>query len=296
MTFEAYFGLEDPLYVFGASAQGVRFDLADKLKLLVPTLSPDEVYDADTATALNDYFTSLNRTYEGLVSSSDAVALSAGRVRAAGSPGSEPGETPDFEPGFESSPLDGLAVWANAELSDARTHLARDYTATVTAVAQQLREAAHRMVGKPLHTAAPDEEPAGLRSSRHGLRVVPWIEERPEDSIPRSGIVVLPTITQPASRTRAATGESTVFGSRLPAAVPIGDGSPRVWRFSFSVIGTPSIGEALAPARQRRSDSRAEDSASSRDTRYIALIRGSQASMRASTAAATSTGDKSRRA
>ena len=134
-----------------------------------------------------------------------------------------------------------------------------------------------------------------MRSSRHGLRVMPCSDEVPEDSIPKSGMVVLPTITHPASRTRAATGESTSLGALLPAAVPMGAGSPRVYRFSLSVIGTPSIGETAAPARQRRSASRAAASAASRETMNMALTRGSQASIRARTASATSTGDRSRR-
>jgi hypothetical protein len=78
--------------------------------------------------------------------------------------------------------------------------------------------------------------------------VTPWIEDSPEDSMPKSGIVVLPTSTQPASRTRAAGGESTVFGARSFAPVPTGAGSPRVCRFSLIVIGTPSMGDSAPPS------------------------------------------------
>jgi hypothetical protein len=53
--------------------------------------------------------------------------------------------------------------------------------------------------------------------------------ETPEESMPKSGMVVLPRITQPASRTRAAGGASALCdGASSFARVPIGAGSPRV--------------------------------------------------------------------
>src|SRR5438067_11454354 len=66
--------------------------------------------------------------------------------------------------------------------------------------------------------------------------------------------------------------------------------------FSLSVTGTPSSGESGARERQRASDARAWRSARSPLTRYIALMRTSQASMRASAACATCTGESSCRA
>jgi hypothetical protein len=61
------------------------------------------------------------------------------------------------------------------------------------------------------------------------LRVTPCRLERPDDSMPKSGMVVLPRITQPASRARAAGGASALCGAASSLArVPIGAGSPRV--------------------------------------------------------------------
>ena len=73
---------------------------------------------------------------------------------------------------------------------------------------------------------APELEPAGLRARFHGLRVMPCRLETPEASMPKSGIVVLPSSTQPASRRRAAGGASAALGVMSPAAVPTGVGMP----------------------------------------------------------------------
>ena len=64
--------------------------------------------------------------------------------------------------------------------------------------------------------------------------------------------------------------------------------------FSFRVIGTPSSAERGSPARQRASDARASAIACSALTRYIALMRGSQAVTRSSCARVTSSGESSR--
>src|SRR5574339_728844 len=63
--------------------------------------------------------------------------------------------------------------------------------------------------------------------------------------------------------------------------------------FSLMVTGTPSSGESARPARQRASEAAAAGSAASRWTRYMALMRGSQAAMRSSSARATCTGESS---
>ena len=53
-------------------------------------------------------------------------------------------------------------------------------------------------------------------------------------------IVVLPSKTQPASRTRATGGASCAHGPVSPAAVPSGAGRPETAMLSLMVIGTPS--------------------------------------------------------
>ncbi|MNV38890.1 hypothetical protein D3C71_1304530 [compost metagenome] len=58
--------------------------------------------------------------------------------------------------------------------------------------------------------------------------------------MPKSGMVVLPSSTAPASRMRAAGGASAAAGVSSVAAVPKGTGVPRVAMFSLMVAGTPS--------------------------------------------------------
>ena len=56
--------------------------------------------------------------------------------------------------------------------------------------------------------AAPPEEPPGVRSVSHGLRVGPKRRGSVTGRIPNSGMLVLPTITKPASRRRRTTKAS----------------------------------------------------------------------------------------
>src|ERR1700721_2343973 len=53
--------------------------------------------------------------------------------------------------------------------------------------------------------AAPPEEPPGVLSKSHGLRVGPKIRASETGRIPYSGSVVVPTITKPARFRRATT-------------------------------------------------------------------------------------------
>jgi hypothetical protein len=52
--------------------------------------------------------------------------------------------------------------------------------------------------------AEPPDEPPGVSSGFHGLRVTPWMYVRVQFTDPYSGDVVRPTSTAPASRSRAA--------------------------------------------------------------------------------------------
>ena len=59
----------------------------------------------------------------------------------------------------------------------------------------------------PAATAAPEppDEPPGVRSRSHGLRVGPKRRGSVQGTIPNSGLDVLPTITKPALRMRRTT-------------------------------------------------------------------------------------------
>src|SRR3954452_6336718 len=73
---------------------------------------------------------------------------------------------------------------------------------------------------------APELEPPGFLLRSQGLRVRGWKLERPEESVPESGVVVLGKITAPASRNRAAGGASVSAGTSLVVAAPSGIGTP----------------------------------------------------------------------
>ena len=67
---------------------------------------------------------------------------------------------------------------------------------------------------RPAATAAadPPEEPPADRSSAHGLRVAPNVAFTVSGFQPSSGVLVLPTTTQPAARRRSTSAESSVAG------------------------------------------------------------------------------------
>ena len=146
----------------------------------------------------------------------------------------------------------------------------------------------------PAATAAavPPDEPPAVRVGSQGLRVIPVSAEFVSPLQPNSGVVVLPMSTAPASRRRAVAGASTSHGwsgstVRLPRRV----GHPRVRMRSLIDTGTPSSGPIGSPRDHRASLAVAAAIASSAATRQKALIVGSTASIRSSTARVASTGD-----
>jgi len=143
----------------------------------------------------------------------------------------------------------------------------------------------------PTAAAAPPLLPPGLRSRFHGLRVMPVSGLSVTNLCPSSGVVVLPTITAPCSRSLATAGASSAHAwSGFTVREPCSVGIPRVSRTSLIDTGTPSSRPLGCPASQRASDAFASCKASS-ETRLNALNTGFSASMRFSTAAVTSTGD-----
>ena len=85
--------------------------------------------------------------------------------------------------------------------------------------------------------------------------------------MPKSGIVVFPTMTAPASFNRAAGGESKVeSGTSALAAHPCRHGVPTACTLSLMVTGSPSNGPSGAPAAQRRVAPSAADAAPSAST------------------------------
>ncbi len=106
----------------------------------------------------------------------------------------------------------------------------------------------------PAATAAaePPLEPPVLRSRSHGLRVAPYASGSVVQLLASSGVLVLPTNTNPAARKRAASQVSSgaVQPASFSARMPQWYGSPAVWHTaSFTRNGTPRKGpDAACPA------------------------------------------------
>ena len=121
----------------------------------------------------------------------------------------------------------------------------------------------------PAATAAavPPDEPPGVFAGFHGLRVMPVRGELVSPLQPNSGVVVLPRITAPASRSRAVAGASTshaCFGSTVREPRKVGQPLARIR--SLIETGTPSSSPSGAPDFQRLSLAAAEASAESGST------------------------------
>ena len=122
MKFEAWASLDDPRYAFGVSAAGMRFDLADSLRVMVPTVPAAQVFGAAALRDLADGVSSLGAAFD-----------EAGPLTAPVVPGL-PGDAPEFSLAMERSPFAALEAWADAESSDARLGVQRDYRAVTSAM------------------------------------------------------------------------------------------------------------------------------------------------------------------
>src|SRR3984885_5970841 len=107
-------------------------------------------------------------------------------------------------------------------------------------------------------------------------------------------MVVLEKMTAPASRRRAAGGESAGAGTSAVVAVPSGTGVPLVAMLSLIVTGTPSSRPIGSPLFQRSVEALAVKRAPSGSNAYSALMCGSHTAICASTSSSTSDGENCR--
>src|SRR5882757_4846784 len=143
--------------------------------------------------------------------------------------------------------------------------------------------------------AEPPPEPPGMRVVSHGLWVGPYAECSVELPIANSSMFVLPRITTPALRSRAATVAS--YGGRHPSRIfePQVVGMSEVASTSLSASGTPASGEAGSfPLASAASTSAAAASAGWVATCRKACTTGSTSVMRSRWAWVASTADTSR--
>lgn len=126
-SFEAWFSIDDPNYRFGAAFSCLNFDLADKLKVMVPTWPNATRFPAAVVRDVNEYVRDFGNSLEEL----GVAATTPPSFREAGSP-------PRFEPPFGGAPFAGLSAWASAEISDAALQLKSDYSTSANAAVLQL--------------------------------------------------------------------------------------------------------------------------------------------------------------
>src|SRR5207253_5276748 len=91
--------------------------------------------------------------------------------------------------------------------------------------------------------ADPPEEPPGVRSRSHGLRVGPYALFSVDEPIANSSMFSFPTSTAPASRSLRTTVAS--YGGTYPCRMrdPAVVSTPSWQKMSLSARGTPSMGE-----------------------------------------------------
>src|SRR3954453_21564879 len=95
----------------------------------------------------------------------------------------------------------------------------------------------------PVHTAAaePPDDPPGVRSRFHGLRVTPHASDAVHGQSVSSGTLVLPTISAPAFRNLVTTSASSALTPRS-AREPHAVDWPATSVSSLIATGTPASG------------------------------------------------------
>src|SRR5205807_10082276 len=129
--------------------------------------------------------------------------------------------------------------------------------------------------------AAPPLDAPGVRDGSHGFRVGPNRGLSVTALCPNSEVLVLPTITAPATRSRPTTSASSDGTSSANSREPPVLTSPRVGSTSFTDTGTPQSGPIGSPFITAISASRAAARALSCATRQKAFRRGLSRSIRA---------------
>ena len=142
--------------------------------------------------------------------------------------------------------------------------------------------------------AEPPLEPPAVRARFHGLRVAPNTAFVVFGPNANSGVFVLPMMMAPASRRRWTTSASSSGTWLSKSLEPKVVRRPRVGVTSLIPTGMPNSGGSVALRLRAAVARRASHSAASRASVTIAFTLGLTASIRASSACMTSSGDARR--
>src|SRR5580704_8531994 len=141
--------------------------------------------------------------------------------------------------------------------------------------------------------AEPPDEPPGILSRSHGLRLAPNAEFSVEEPMANSSMLVLPMMIAPACFSRCVIVAS--YGGCQPCRMrePQVVGMPTVVNTSLTAAGTPTSGASCSPVVRLWSTSRAWASALSAATCRKACTRPSTAAIRSRCAWVTSVAETS---
>ena len=112
-----------------------------------------------------------------------------------------------------------------------------------------------RLVARPPPPTSRPTEPPGIRARSHGLCVGPYAEFSVDEPIANSSMLVLPSMTMPASLIRR--GDRRVVrraASPRGSSIRPSSARPSVTTTSFIASGTPASGPSSAPGRPRGVD------------------------------------------
>ena len=126
MALESYVSLVDPVYSFGMSAEGLRFDLASNIVVMIPSFPDAAQFTPELAGVLNGYYKGLSASLDSLSGLTETPRLG------------EPGAPPEFKETTLTIPTDPIATFANGILLDLNNSLLRDYSAATNAIKEQL--------------------------------------------------------------------------------------------------------------------------------------------------------------
>ena len=134
MSFEAWASADDPDYIFGAAFSGIDFQLAQSLRVMLPTPPATGPFTTAAKRELNRWFRSTAGAFEGLVEG----AVIPPRYH-------RPGEPPDLAEITAETPYQALAAWARTEIADDALGIQRDQSAAEPAVLAQLQQLQRRL-------------------------------------------------------------------------------------------------------------------------------------------------------
>lgn len=163
MTFEAWATLDDPEYAFGASASGVNFDLANSLRVMVPTFPSAPNFAPAARRDLLNYVHSMSGNLDTL-----RADLNPPTFR-------EAGQMPDFSLGENFGPFRWIETTLDQFIADDVLNVAnRNYTNVISRVVTAMNSLEGQLINR--HAAADCRSEAAFLEMHETLEILRRIE------------------------------------------------------------------------------------------------------------------------